>query len=543
MIPVKTHKHYFLALLFFISLLVLFFSVVKDGTRDFFLMGDEAALELRVVNAGKNIQFLGPYSRFGWNHPGPLYFYLLLPIYALFSMGTQSLYAGALFINILSLLTLLYFIFKSKDNYFFYFTAFFLSLYIYYFLGLPVFRSIWNPHVTILPFGAFIFMCAYMSLGNIKVLPLVVFFSSFIVQTHVAYVPTIMVIVLIALLLYGFDKWHISKKIKALFSKEVLKAIGISAGIFLVLWILPIVELFSKPRGNLRELASYFFHSSGGHGAGESISAVSSITNAPLVKFLNIFLPNLNPSSRQALFIFFLLQVILVIAAGIVNFKHGKKYRLYLLVFGLAGLMVSVISVTRITDEIHIYLVKWMSMIGFINWCLICFTFFYLTVKLLKRLNIYSKLSGIFARHPGHKKILQYSVIVVVSALLFIFQLNAVGSASRIHIDELKYRFIGNISNAIMNYADKNNLSSFLIKPVPAMWPIEAGVINQLYKKSSISIRLEDEWLFWFGYQFKQKKEEKDIIIFKKEKDPQVNIHNRVLVHHVGQCSVYHMVR
>jgi hypothetical protein len=543
MIPVKTYKHYFLALLFFISLLVLFFSVAKDGTRDFFLMGDEAALELRVVNATKNIQFLGPYSRFGWNHPGPIYFYLLLPIYVLFSMGTQSLYVGAIFINILSLLTLLYFIFKSKNNYFFYFMAFFLSLYIYYFLGLPVFRSIWNPHVTILPFGALIFICAYMSLGNIKILPLAVLLASFIVQTHVAYVPAIMVIVLMSLLLYSLDKWRLNKTIKSIFSKEVLKTVSISTGIFLVLWILPIVELFSKPRGNLRELASYFFHSSGGHSAGESISAVSGITNAPLLKFLNIFFPNLNVTSHQALFIFFLLQIILVIAAGIVNFKHGKKYQLYLLVFGLAGLIVSVISVTRITDEIHIYLVKWMSMIGFINWCIICFTFFCLAAKSLKRHKIFSRLSGIFTRYPGHKKILQYTVIVVVSALLFIFQLNAVGSASRIHIDEFKYRFIGNISNAIMNYADKNNLSSFLIKPIPAMWPIEAGVINQLYKKSSISIRLEDEWLFWFGYQFKQTKRETDIIFFKKERKPQDNIPNRVQVHHVGQCSIYHMVR
>ena len=110
----------FLILLLFISLFVLFFSIGREGSREFFLAGDDATLETRVVNASRDVQYLGPYSRFGWNHPGPLYFYILLPFYKLFSMGTQSLYVGAVFINIISVLVILFFLYKTGTLYIFY---------------------------------------------------------------------------------------------------------------------------------------------------------------------------------------------------------------------------------------------------------------------------------------------------------------------------------------------------------------------------------------------------------------------------------------
>ncbi len=533
MISIKTHKHYFLALLFFLSLLILFFSVFKDGTRSFFLTSDEATLEMRVVNAAKGIQYLGPYSRFGWNHPGPIYFYLLLPFYALFSMGTQGLYAGAVFINLVSLFILLYFIFKSRDNYFSYFAAFFLALYIYYYLGLIVFRSIWNPHVTILPFAALIFICVYMSLGRIKVLPLVVVFSSFLIQTHVAYVPAVMGIVLIALLLCGLEKQRDAKDFRVFFSKEVLIPIGISAGVFLVLWILPIIETLGSPPGNLRKLVYYFASTGTGHCFSEAVYAVSRVTNAPLVK-----LPG-----KELLPVFFFLQFILAAAAAIYNSLKKKKYPRNLLVFGLAGLIIAVISVTRITGEIHIYLIKWMSIIGFINWCAIFYTVLHLAGGLLKKHDILSRFAlfssgaGMLARH---KRKAGYLIVLILSLALFILQWNPVQSASQIHPNEAKNKHIGDISRAIKSYMKENRVSSFLMKPHPGIWPIEAGVINELYK-SSVPFSLEDNWLFWFGYQFKQTRNETDIIYFRIEKEPGKSFPGHVLIYHTGKCSLYHL--
>ncbi|UCH94212.1 MAG: hypothetical protein JSV88_28620 [Candidatus Aminicenantes bacterium] len=544
----KIHHHYLLALLFFISLFVLFFNIAKDGSRNFYLISDEATLELRVLNATRHIQYLGPYSRFGWNHPGPIYFYLLLPFYALFSMGTQSLYVGAVFINIVSLLTLLYFLFKSKNNYFFYFMAFLLSLYIVYVLGFNAFSTIWNPYVTILPFAAIIFMCTYLSLGNLKVLPLVALFSSFVVQTHVAYIPVLSGIIFISLLLCGLEKRRVSKnspleKDGQKPGKETLKSIGITIGVLLVLWIIPIVETIKYPPGNLMQLVYYFMSSTTSHGLSESIAAVSGAANAPLVKFLGLFFPGISLSTTGSLLILFFIQLVLVTAAGIVLYRSGKKYQLHLLVFGLAGLIIAVISAMKITGPIYPYLIKWMSVIGFINWSVIGFTFFLVLTKLFKPIKIIPGLEGISAKiSPRHKQVIIVSLVLIISVVFFIRQQEAVHISSQIKRNPGKYRYIGEISAAITNYTAKNNISSFLVKPIHSLWPIEAGVVNQLYK-SSVCFSLEDNWLFWFGYQFRQRKQEKDIIFFKKEKEPGKSSQNQFLIYHTGECSVYHIRR
>jgi hypothetical protein len=538
----KRHEYYFLILLLFISLFVLFFNLARDGSRNFYLISDDATLETRVVNASRDVQYLGPYSRFGWNHPGPLYFYILLPFYQLFSMGTQSLYVGAAFINILSVLILLFFLYKSEDRYFFFFTAFFFSLYIYGFLGLHVFRNTWNPQVTILPFAAFIFTSVHLSRGNIPVLPLSILFASFVIQTHVAYTPVIAVIFLVSIILYILEKLREQKKIKSLFSKDVLKILGISAVIFIILWILPIIEALKNPPGNLLKLIYYFTHAKVSHGIPEAAAAVSQMTNAPLIKFLNVISPTLEFSSKSTLLILFFLQLLLVIAAGIYHCTAAskRKYQFNLLLFGLSGLIISVISVTKITGEIHDYLIQWMSAIGFINWCTIFFTFFCLLTALLKRMKIYTRTEAFSQKIPvKYKKTLVYAVVVIMAVVLFILQRKPVYFASQIRRNETKYQHIGDISTAIKNYLDKNKIPSFLLKPYHSLWTTEAGVVNELFK-SSVSFSLEDNWLFWFGYQFKQHKHEKDIIFFKPEKEPGKNSQDRVLIYHTDGCSVYH---
>jgi hypothetical protein len=288
------------------------------------------------------------------------------------------------------------------------------------------------------------------------------------------------------------------------------------------------------------ELASYFTHSEISHSIPEALTAVSSTTNAPFIKFLNIFSPRLELSSKSPLVMLFLLQLILVIAAGIYHFLSKRKYQFNLLLFGLSGLIVSVISVTKITGEIHGYIILWMSVIGFINWCTIFFTFFCLLTGLLKKINIYSRAAAFSSKIPmKYKKILLYSFVVIMAVVLFIWQQKPVYFASQIKRSETKYKHVGEFSAAIKSYTDKNKISSFLLKPDHSLGIIQAGIVNQLFK-SSVPFSLEDNWLFWYGYQFKQRKQEKDIILFKPEKEPGKNSHNRVLIYHTGGFSVYH---
>src|SRR5579872_1943974 len=47
------------------------------------LYGDDAVNELNLDRALRGRQLLGPYSRFGWHHPGPAFAYLAVPVRAI----------------------------------------------------------------------------------------------------------------------------------------------------------------------------------------------------------------------------------------------------------------------------------------------------------------------------------------------------------------------------------------------------------------------------------------------------------------------------
>jgi hypothetical protein len=165
---------------------------------------DIEVLEIHILHAAHGTQFLGPYSRFGWNHPGPAYFYTLLPLYKLSEQRTVGLYLGAVLINLTATLAIMVFAYRTGDPYLSWWTTILLAVYMGYLYSAPgPIADPWNPYVTILPFGLVVFLCTALSIGRIEVLPLVVAAASFVVQTHIGYLPTTLAIIFISLLLYG----------------------------------------------------------------------------------------------------------------------------------------------------------------------------------------------------------------------------------------------------------------------------------------------------------------------------------------------------
>jgi hypothetical protein len=55
-------------------------SRIISGMRGASPASDFALLELSTGEALRGAQLLGPYSRFGWRHPGPAYVYLQAPL-------------------------------------------------------------------------------------------------------------------------------------------------------------------------------------------------------------------------------------------------------------------------------------------------------------------------------------------------------------------------------------------------------------------------------------------------------------------------------
>ena len=75
-------------------------SIVQRGLPPGALFGDRAILGLTAGDAWRAPVLLGPYSRFYWHHPGPLYFYVLNVLGTVFGGGTVGFVLGAIAINI-----------------------------------------------------------------------------------------------------------------------------------------------------------------------------------------------------------------------------------------------------------------------------------------------------------------------------------------------------------------------------------------------------------------------------------------------------------
>jgi hypothetical protein len=172
-------------------------------------IGDEALLEIYTLHAANGTLRVGPYSRFAWNHPGPTYFYLLAPSYALSGYREDGLYLAVLAINVVLLATLLTTALGGGGPQLAYPLMILLTLY----FARPgvgwgwdfgdVLSSSWNPHTPLIPLALLVVLSAAVASGRIGLLPLAVFVASLAAQTHVGFAPVCGVLVLTGLGLFA----------------------------------------------------------------------------------------------------------------------------------------------------------------------------------------------------------------------------------------------------------------------------------------------------------------------------------------------------
>src|ERR1019366_7389957 len=117
-------------------------------------VGDGAMTELYTIHATHGSQLLGAYSQFGWHHPGPLFFYLLAPLYVLGGRSVAAFDAGALAINLASVGIIVWVIARRNDPLSFVLEVL-LGLLALYVVRVPeLLTSAWNPHPPVLAFAA-----------------------------------------------------------------------------------------------------------------------------------------------------------------------------------------------------------------------------------------------------------------------------------------------------------------------------------------------------------------------------------------------------
>jgi hypothetical protein len=323
---------------------------------------DFALLELSTGEALRGTQLLGPYSRFGWRHPGPAYFYLHAPFYGASGASSSSLPMAVLIFNWAAMLGIVACLRRWVDQPAV--SIFALALFLTYglYLGPGFLYNIWNPAVTILPLGVFLIVCAGMACGRTMVLPIVAGLGSFLVQTHVGYLPCVAGGALTSCAL-----WLRLRRRGDIATSPRLPMI-LAAATLAALWTLPLVEQMTRDPGNMSLILQFFSGDSDGHPWGEALAIVTREIAWPWSYVLFGTLPWYAPYPplegwRLAAGGAFALSQMGLLTFWSVRLREPSFFRALASVC-LVSTLVAVLATTRVSGEIRPYVTAWISMVG-----------------------------------------------------------------------------------------------------------------------------------------------------------------------------------
>ena len=332
----------------------------RRGIPDLALGGDAAALEFGAWHAARGQQLLGAYSRFGWNHPGPAFFYLAAPLYELLGERGPALNLFTYAAELVCAFAIVWAAYRLGNDLLAITVAALLS--VFELVALP-FRlgNEWNPIAPILPLIVVCFLAALIVRGRTTLLPLIAFVGSAIVQTHVGYALAV-----VALTVYAVFRGRASSRSSVTARRVMLPTFAA----LLVCWALPLADVWVSHTNNLWQLIEFFVPTPR-HLAQQSWpmtidTFVREAAALPVALAQTLLHRRLSePGEFGAIAI---TATALFVVAAIVRrvslHDRGHIRVLAELTLLLAG--VAVISIRSIRGELLLYLVTWCTVCGFL---------------------------------------------------------------------------------------------------------------------------------------------------------------------------------
>lgn len=213
---------------------------------------DIAATELRVRDALHDVVLVGPYSRYGWDHPGPFLFYLLAVPYWISGEASISLPITAGIVNALSVVGCVHIGWRRLGMRGALGVLVPVALLVRAF-GPEQIRDPWNVYISILPLLFCVLTLWSVAEGDWWFLVPAAVVGSFVVQSHIGYVVIISVTSVVGVGL-GFGRhWRTERP------RRTLRWVMLSTATALAFVWWPVVygRLVSDD-GNVSRIAQFF---------------------------------------------------------------------------------------------------------------------------------------------------------------------------------------------------------------------------------------------------------------------------------------------
>lgn len=431
-------------------------------------MSDGAILEIYTLEAIRGTQLLGPYSRFGWHHPGPMYLYLLAPWYWMSRLHTAGVQAGAFVINLAAMWLIVrttlaaasipaaiavssfsaWFAFRADD----------------------MIVSAWNPHVIVMPLLAFIVLAAAMAADARRshLLSLIAV-GTFLAQTHVAMVPVVAILGIPAV-------WTGRRLSRATWTLAV--------GLKLLLWIPPLIEQITHRPGNLIAIVRFFLNAGPGQGFSTAVSAWASTMTAAFRPGFFLAMGSDYVPSSGGLFSASAIALVAVLSALAVARRRKQAFDAWLLGMCAAASTVALFATTRIQDHIVDHEIFWMSGIGALSVGAVVGSL------------------GSFADVASRGTAVRIASTTAILAWLTAAFVGAVGMG---HVLERRRTLDDHAVDALTGQIETYLATSGVRRPrfeiEPPVWPIAAGALLQI-DKAGTPFAVGERWATMFGERF-----------------------------------------
>ncbi len=325
--------------------------------------GDLSIIEWNVMQAARGEQISGMYSRYGWSHLGPAYFYWLAAFYRLLGaangiwVGAAALAAVCLALSLQAWRAL---------------TASPALLLIW---TLPVFgvtfalvtsqldRFMWTPVVTVFPY--LLLVSATLAIAREKwwwlsvALPV----HSLLVQTHVAFL-------LAATGTLGFGvAWGVAAfwRRERVFPRPKLAIAAMHVAGLAVLWLPIFIEVARPGRSNLSRVFRFFLsHRLNGSFTSEASGLLMQALSRPVEGLVQLV--TAAPFGQATRSIVVIAATITTVAALITGARRRSDTGLLLASAACLQMLLAVVGVKGMADEPLDYLLYWMSAAAVVPW-------------------------------------------------------------------------------------------------------------------------------------------------------------------------------